>query len=141
MKVVLEVQLNKKLIILLPLILNYFTAFFCSPTSDSGKTVKFRPNSIYFALIWPILYILLGLAWYHSHSVSLLYIILTLLLCLWLIVYSCIKNKQISIYILFLILMSILFCYTNSTIISKNLLIPLMIWCLFATLLSLFEFN
>ena len=133
--------MNKKLIILIPLILNYLTAFFCSPGKNTGKSVKFRPNGIYFALIWPILYILLGLAWYNSLSVSLFYIILTSLLCLWLIVYSCIKNKQISIYILFLILMLLLFCYTNSTKISQNLLIPLIVWCLFATLLSLFEFK
>ena len=130
-----------KLIIFIPIITNYITSIFCSPNSNSGKAVKFRPKPLIFGLVWPILYILLGLAWYYSKSISLLYLLLTTLFCIWLITYSCIGNKKISIYILFLILMNLLYCYTNSTIISKNLLIPLIIWCLFATLLSIFEFN
>ena len=130
-----------KFIILIPIIINYITALFCSPGKTAGKSVKFRPNPSVFGIIWPILYILLGLAWYYSKNISLLYILLTILLCIWLITYSCFNNKKNSIYILFLILMNLIYCYTNSTIKSKNLLIPLIIWSLFATLLSLFEFN
>ena len=127
--------------LLLPIVSGYFTTLFCKPGSNAGKIVKFRPPSYIFGIIWPILYIMLGLAWIYSKEQSLIYLLITILLCSWLILYSCIKNKLGSLYILFLILMMLCFAYTNSNKISKNLIIPLIIWIFFAIILSVFEFN
>lgn len=132
---------NKKdfIYLLLPLISGYITSFFCSPNNNSGSSVKFRPPSWIFGIIWPILYLLIGLAWVNSKQQSLYFILLILFLCLWLLIYSCKNNKKNGIYILFLSLLSSLFIYTNVNNFSKNLISPLIIWLLFASFLNIFE--
>ena len=35
----------------------------CKISRNSGNIVKFRPPSFVFGIVWPILYILLGLSW------------------------------------------------------------------------------
>ena len=132
---------NKKdlIYLLLPLISGYITSFFCSPNNKSGSSVKFRPPSWIFGIVWPILYLLIGLAWVNSKQQSLYFILLILFLCLWLVIYSCKNNKKYGIYILFLSLLSSLFIYTNVNNFSKNLISPLIIWLLFASFLNIFE--
>jgi len=132
---------NKKDIIylLLPLISGYITSFFCSPNNKSGLSVKFRPPSWVFGIIWPILYLLIGLAWVNSKEQTLYFLFLIIFLCLWLIIYNCKDNKKNAVYILFLSLLSSFFIYTNVNNFSKNLITPLIIWLLFAGLLNIIE--
>lgn len=130
---------KSKLVIILPLLLVNLTSLFCNPGADAGKIVKFRPPKEVFIIIWPILLLLLGLAWHNSLSSSLLYTFLTLFLCLWLIIYSCFKNKMGGVYILLITLLLLFMTYTSSTINSKYLLCPLIVWIIFALLLNVFE--
>ena len=125
--------------LLLPLISGYSISLFCGPDKKSGSIVKFRPPGWVFGIVWTILYLLTGLAWVNSKQLTIYFIILILLLCSWLIIYGCKKNKIGGIYILFLSLMTSLFIYTNVNYFSKNLMIPLIIWLLFATFLNIFE--
>ena len=49
-----------------PMLIGYIVSYKCKMGKDSGKTVKFRPPGYVFGIVWPILYILLGLSWINS---------------------------------------------------------------------------
>ena len=63
-----------------PMVAGYGVSKFCK-MGKSGVNIKFRPPPYVFGIVWPILYILLGLSWIHSNpsqnrTIELLYIIL-----------------------------------------------------------------
>ena len=122
-----------------PLFTAYLTIAICPMKKNSGIYIKFRPPSYIFAIVWPILYLLLGLAWVISKKNSIIYLILSLLLCYWLVVYSCQKNKNTALVVLLLSILLTLICYTVSKKISQLLLLPLIVWLNFAVLLSIFD--
>ena len=144
------------LIIFIPIVLGFLTSFFCSPTGPSGPSgpngpngpngppKAFKPPAALFSVVWPVLYLLLGYAWYLSNVdgkskllMNSMFILLNVLLCAWLITYGCVKNKYFSFYIL---LSSVLVSFLLYTLLdikwSKLCLCPLIVWLSFATLLS-----
>ena len=125
--------------LLLPIISGYTVSAFCSPGRDAGASVKFRPPGWVFAVVWPILYLLIGLAWINSKNYTIYFIVLNILLNLWLVFYGCQKNKLAGVYILLCSLLCTFLIYTAVDKYSKYLIIPLMIWLLFALLLNIFE--
>ena len=124
---------------LFPLISGYITAAFCPMKKNSGANIKFRPPAYVFAIVWPILYLLIGYAWVNAKKYTMWYLALSLSLCLWLVVYSCQKNKLGAIGINLLSILLILVSYTLSNKLSKLLLLPAMVWLGFALLLSIFD--
>ena len=63
--------------IILPTIIGYTASFFCKTSKDAGKNVYFRPDSKVFGIVWPILYLLIGLSWFyarHHHVAKMLLI-------------------------------------------------------------------
>ena len=131
--------------IVLPLILGMVTSFFCRPSKGSngsngsnGNKVKI-PSQI-FIIIWPILYLLIGYCWYlarKNKSCNIMFWVLNILLCLWLIIYSCINNKNVSYLILILCLLSSIFIYTClSENNQKYLISPLIVWLIIALIIS-----
>ena len=127
--------------VLFPIISGYITIYFCPMSNKKVKKLNFRPPSYVFGIIWPILYLLLGVAWLKSKEFSLWYLLLSLILCLWLIVYSCKNNKHLALAIILISIGLVLVCYTVSKQISKLLLIPLLVWLSFASLLSIFDLH
>lgn len=125
--------------LLLPMISGYTVSAFCSPGRDAGASVKFRPPGWVFGVVWSILYLLIGLAWINSKKYSIYFIILNILLNLWLVFYGCQKNKVAGVYIILSSLLCSFFIYTVVEKYSKYLIIPLIIWLLFALLLNIFE--
>ena len=132
-------NLEDYIYLFLPLVSGYTVSAFCAPTKSAASNIKFRPPSWIFGIVWPILYILIGLAWINSKEYSLYFFTLIILLNLWLITYVCQKNKIGGIYILLLSLLTTLLIYTSVEKFSKYLISPLFIWLLFATLLNIFE--
>ena len=130
--------------IIIPSLLGYGTAMFCKVKNNSGLVVSIRPSPIVFSIVWPLLYLMLGLSWYYSRKNKTLlsdifYGILVFLLSFWIIIYSC-KNKKIfAVYILILSIIFSLLAYTVGDLTSKLLIVPLIGWLLFATLLNVFE--
>jgi len=131
--------------ILYPIIIGFIISSKCKMDKGSGKNVKFRPPSYIFGIVWPILYILLGLSWVNSIKnnkniwIDRMFLALSSLLALWIIFYSCMKDKEKALYVL-LISMTILgllmvLIPTN----SKLMLIPLTVWLSFAILMSTTE--
>lgn len=123
------------LLIFLPLIFGYITSFFCNYSNLNNKDIL--PKWI-FLIIWPILYLLLGYAWFRSNNISFwLILILNILLCSWLIINNCLKNQIISLLIILISQLIILYIIYNSDNINKILISPLFIWLLFASSLQL----
>ena len=125
--------------IVLPLIFGIITSLFCSPKSKKSNNNIKLPSQI-FIIIWPILYLLIGYCWYLSiknNTCNIIFWILNLLLCSWLIIYSCLNNKIIAYLILILsLLCSVLIytCVTNN--IQKYLISPLIVWLIIALIIS-----
>ena len=132
--------------IFIPSIMGYTSALFCGVNKDSGKIVKFRPPPIVFSIVWPILYLLLGISWFlarkqpNSIFVDTMYLSLNLILCLWLYVYSCRADKKNAIYVIVLSIIFALFCYTVcEDVLGKLAIVPLIGWLYLATLINIFE--
>tara|TARA_B100000575_G_C23031584_1_gene593899 strand:- start:554 stop:994 length:441 start_codon:yes stop_codon:yes gene_type:complete len=134
---------NDSLRLFFAMILGYIVSMNCKMGKGSGNNVKFRPPSYLFGIVWPILYILLGISWINSYkgnkNIDLLFIILSSLLAIWIIVYSCMKDKKNAIFILLLILLSIVYLIILIPQKSKLYLAPLLVWILFATFLNTTE--
>lgn len=128
--------------IVLPLIFGIITSLFCYPKSNSNSNrinnVKL-PSQI-FIIIWPILYLLIGYCWYLSiknNVCNIMFWILNLLLCFWLIIYSCINKKNLAYLILILSLLCTVLIYTCITKnIQKYLISPLIVWLIIALIVS-----
>ena len=132
--------------IFIPSIMGYASASFCGITKDSGKIVKFRPAPVVFSIIWPILYLLLGISWFlaneksNSNLVNVMYLMLNLILCLWLYVYSCKRDKKNAVYVIVLSMIFAMCCYTVcENVLGKLAIVPLLGWLFLATLLNIFE--
>lgn len=117
----------------------------CKITPKAGQTVKFRPPSYIFGIIWPILYILFGLSWIFAkqimktRQVDILFALQAILLTLWIVVYSCLSNKKGGIYVLLLNILVLMIIIMLVPLKSQLMLVPLFVWILFALLLNIFE--
>lgn len=131
--------------IIIPGLSGYLTSMFCNVSKTSGAEVSFRPPAFVFGIVWAILYLLFGFSWYCSRKekdkmlVDIFFSMLVIILNLWIYVYSCKNNKKDAIYILVLSIVFSLLCYTVGNFISKLLIVPLIVWLLFATLINIFE--
>lgn len=128
--------------ILIPIVLASITSYFCKIPKDAGNNVKFRPPSWVFGFVWPILYICIGISWYNNpgYNIDILFLFLNIILCLWIVMYGCNKNKKLGLYIIVLsILVCILLMVTMNNKVSVAMLTPLLVWLHFALLLNMFE--
>lgn len=135
--------------IFIPMILGAIAAAMCKIPKDAGKSVGFRPPGWVFSLVWPLLYIMVGISWYisiksskfHNAIIDTCFAVLNVILCCWVIIYGCVNNKTLGVYI---IAASILMCLLTMIVIHHNklslaLLSPLLVWLIFALLLNAFE--
>ena len=131
------------LYLLLPIISGYGISAVCSTDESAGQNVKFRPPGWVFGVVWPILYIMLGVSWVYasreSQFNSIYYCVLTLLLTTWVFVYSCKKDKQSSVYILLASIIASFTCFSTGTIQTKLMISPLIGWLIFALLMNTTE--
>tara|TARA_Y100000389_G_C17442544_1_gene509503 strand:+ start:640 stop:1104 length:465 start_codon:yes stop_codon:yes gene_type:complete len=134
--------------LIIPLILGFSMNAIpqCKMNKNAGSVVKFRPPSYMFGIVWTILYILFGISWIITISknknkllIDLLYSLVTILLTLWIVVYSCLKNKKGGVYVLFGTICSVILCMNISPIESRMMLSLLLTWLLLASLLNTFE--
>lgn len=109
---------------------------------DAGSDIPFRPPAIVFAIVWPILLLLLGISWYLRTNLSIYYIILITLLALWIILYNYSKVLSfidiiLSLSVTILLVSNIL--NNNEFKLSNALLIPLALWLSFASTLNAYQ--
>lgn len=134
---------NNKLeyiIIFIPIIFVYLLSIVYPITQNIGSNIKFRPPGYVFAIVWPILLILLGISWYNrrniSNMVNLVYIILTILLAIWYILYD-INMVLGLIDIIACLLISIFLFFYNFDNYASFTLLPLILWLVFASILNI----
>ena len=130
--------MDKRIYLLIPFFSVNFVALFYPVSKQSGKQVWFRPPPYVFAIVWPILLLLIGYSWYLSPKLVVYYAGLTLLLSSWTIVWNYSKIYAfINILItLFLTAWLIVKHYPQK---SSILLIPLFLWLSFASLLNFYS--
>lgn len=130
----------------LPMIVGYGTTAMCKIGQNAGKVVKFRPPSFVFGIVWPILFLLLGISWIIAvrntefvKTTILVYLLTTLSLGLWTYVYGCLKMKKEASWVILLSIMASIASFSQGNDISKLLISPLIAWLIFALLLNTTE--
>lgn len=130
-----------------PIVLSYFVAMRCKVGRDAGKRVKARPPAWVFGVVWPILYLLIGFSWIKMKNTRFgdtLFILNLVGLLLWLIVYGCLNEKKISLYIisaLFGLSLTMMIYSMTKNAVAGLALAPYTTWLFYATLLSFWDLN
>jgi len=114
------------------------TSTVCPNLKDSGATVPFRPPGWVFAVVWPLLYLTTGYAWYLSKE-DFLFSLVVGLCCAWLVVYSCNKDKQNAAAIIVAAAIASWYTVTRIEARPANFLKPLAAWLTFASYLNIYE--
>ena len=122
--------------LLIPLVSGYAVSFFCKISNDEGSSLPQTPPSYVFGIIWPLLYILVGLSWYYAEKnklIDFLHPVCIFLLALWIYIYNCQNMKKMGIYIIASTI-SIVICLMSlhNHKLSKVYLSPLLAWLLVA---------
>ena len=124
-----------KYIFILPLLSVYLGSLISPIKKDAGKNISFRPPSYVFAIVWPILLLLLGYSWTLRQDISYLYIILTIMLSIWPILFR--LSKKLAFYeIILTLIVSIFIFFYKFNKLSSYILIPLIVWLLYASILN-----
>ena len=148
----LKIQTLDVVYLLLPALIGYGVALACPIDSSAGSSVKFRPPSVIFGIVWAILFILFGLSWvfaaksqdtnFEKYMVPVMYSAVVFCLGLWEYVYSnkCSnsKKKEAS-WIILVCLIFLLICLQLGTKVSRILACPLLAWILFALIMNTTE--
>ena len=129
--------------LLYPMVAGFVVSKFCK-MEKSGVDVKFRPPPFVFGIVWPILYILLGLSWIKSNpdknrNIEVMFFTLSSLLAYWIVVYACQKNKKNAVFVMLAIILNISLLMVQISKQSQIYLVPLAVWIFFAMLLSTTE--
>lgn len=138
------------LFLFLPLISGIGSAFLFAPRvyTRCGMLPKYQPPPFVFRIVWPILYILFGMAllalWRSdggkiSQNMILMLILLSLLVS-WYIIFANVCQPAISFVAIAVILgftvaMTLILNLNSTTYVASLYLVPLMIWLYFATYL------
>lgn len=127
-------QIFKYSTLILPLLFVYIpSALF--PVKGAGSDIPFRPPPIVFAIVWPILLILLGISWYKRIDLSVYYLILSILLGAWIVIYNYSNVWSFIEIVITFIFTMFLFVY-KFKLVSSSLLLPLAVWLGFASILN-----
>ena len=132
--------------IFLPIILGSLIGLFTSNFTDYNALIKppLAPPKILFPIVWSIIYLLMGIAYFiykkNNEETNYIYYIQLIVNLLWSIIFFVLKWRFISV--LWIILLDILIILTMKTFkqtskISYYLFIPYLIWCIYATYLTI----
>ena len=130
--------MDKRIYLFIPLIAVNSVAFLFPIAKTSGQKIWFRPPSYVFAIVWPLLLLLIGYSWYLRPKLYYYYAVLTFLLSTWSILWAYSK-----LYSLFNIICTLIFTlyliFLKYSKKSSTLLIPLFLWLCFASVLNFYS--
>lgn len=130
--------MDKRIYLFIPLIAVNSVAFLFPIAKTSGQQIWFRPPPYVFAIVWPLLLLLIGYSWYLTPNLSYYYAFLTLLLSTWSILWTYSK-----LYSLFNIIITLIFTlyliFLKYSKKSSYLLVPLFLWLSFASVLNFYS--
>ena len=124
--------------LIIPIVSVYIVSIYYPVTNNAGKELWFRPPAYVFGIVWPILLALIGYSWYLQPKLTPYYSILTFLLSIWSIFFT--YNKLYALINIFITILITLYLI-NKNLLSKSsfLLIPLLIWLCFASILNYYS--
>jgi len=130
-------------LLFIPMLAVYLPTILYPVTNEVGSNISFRPPGYVFAIVWPILLILLGINWFNRRKISnflnSIYVLLILLLSIWFILYD--KNKIFGlidiILSFFVVLFIFIYKFKSVKIYIQLMLVPLMLWLIFASVLNI----
>ena len=130
----------KSIRLYIPILSGYFMTWMC-PIIDTTN-IKARPPPIVFAVVWPILYLLLGYSWVMLENYKYTDAIFgfnIVLGALWIYNYSCVNSKKNALYVLLAMILGgvylLLYSFENDPQISY-FIAPYVVWLLFAFMLN-----
>ena len=96
------------------------------------------PAPVVFAIVWPILYILIGLTFYNTNDTGAKKILLVNLVLnyLWLVFFNYFQDILLGLIVLVLMVLTLYFYFKTEWTQKSMLLIPYFIWLLYATYLN-----
>lgn len=123
--------------ILLPSIIIYSVAYvtnvFCQSFEDNENNENpYQPPKYIFQIVWPILLFIYGLSWNQNRDKN-GYLNLLIILSTWMILYLCLKMKELSFVLL---LFSVFKCYQLISQTKDKSLYLLCGWLTFASFLN-----
>jgi len=130
--------MDKRIYLFIPLIVVNGIAFFYPISKDSGQKLWFRPQPYVFAIVWPILLLLIGYSWYLRPKLAAFYTYLTILLSTWAMLWNYNKFYAFINITTTLISTLLLIIYKYSRL-SSMLLVPLLLWLSFASVLNFYS--
>jgi len=136
-------KLADYMLLFAPMIIGYTTSALCKIPKDAGSIVRIRPPAVVFRIIWPILFILIGISWVYAirknkwNYVS--YGGLVATLSLWIIMYGCVKDKIWGVWVLIISLCASIIALCMGDLTSRLFLAPLVSWLFLATLINALE--
>ena len=124
--------------LIIPIVSVDIVSIYYPVTNNAGKELWFRPPAYVFGIVWPILLALIGYSWYLQPKLTPYYSILTFLLSIWSIFFT--YNKLYALINIFITILITLYLI-NKNLLSKSsfLLIPLLIWLCFASILNYYS--
>ena len=139
-------KINSILLLFVPMFFGYMFNKFCPAQKQSNDKSIWRPKPIVFQVIWPILYILLGISMviaYNSKNSSVflgtMFMFLLISLNSWQYLFWCENKKESALYMIMLSLLFTNFIMINGERSIKLLMSPLLIWLTLALQLNFNE--
>ena len=114
----------------------------CGRISSVGaaQDVPLRPPAWVFGVVWPILYVTTGLAWYRApRSLDPHFALIIGLCCAWLVVYVCARAKRAAATILVAAMALAAHTAWRAPARTQAPLVPLALWLAFAAYLNVAE--
>ena len=139
-------MIKKIFYLFFPLVLGSIVGILINNSIDYNTLNKpiLSPPSIIFPIMWTILYILMGISYYiyrkYNNNYNLIYYVQLFVNLLWSIIFFTFKLRLLGVFWILLLLILIIILYKDFNRynkISSYLLIPYIIWVVFATYLTI----
>ena len=132
------------LIAALPALLGYGATALCPVgRNNSGSEIPFRPPAVVFGVVWPVLYAMLGWSAYLAvgrPAALAVHAALVAMLTAWIPLTSCYGRIKEGVWLLLASVLACLYAVAlDDTRRTALLLLPLVTWLSFATLMSAFQ--
>jgi tryptophan-rich sensory protein len=145
------------LVIFVPYLMHALSYKACPMDRRAGESIKARPPGYVFAVLWNILYAMIGISWYITRSSDpnnllgakvsdWLFIANQVSINAWLYYYNCQHDKKMALYTYIPSIATTIALVLYNVMFQKQwwtylLLIPYLVWLMFAQQLSLQEFE
>ena len=128
----------KDIRLFVPALMGYGVSTICSVGKREGSKSKLTPKPWVFGVVWPILYILIGMAWVESKDKNkdITFGALSTILASWIIVYGCYRNKIVGAYIIAASIAATVLALQFTTKKGMFYLVPLLAWLIIAYTIS-----